>query len=126
MNRITSNNEGFTLIETVIALGVLGIGILAMFSMQSLGIRGNASASRISTQANWGADRIEQLIAENYDDIVTTLPAAIAGDPKYTVAWTTTNNSPLEDLKTVNITVTSVAEGKQVVLRQIIADQGAF
>ena len=126
-NMIINYNGGFTLIEAVISLGILSIGILAMFSMQTLGVRGNASAIRISTQATWGADKIEQLISGEYKDVVNTSSAAIANDPKYTIAWTTADDTPLQDMKTVTMTVTSVVDGsRKVEMRQIKADEGAF
>jgi len=62
------DNKGFTLIEVVIALGVLAIGIIAMFSMQTLGIKGNSSANRITETANWAADKMEEIISKKYND----------------------------------------------------------
>jgi len=62
------NEKGFSLIEVVIALAVLSIGILAMFSMQTVGIKGNVSANRVTAKSTWAADRIEQLLGLDYAD----------------------------------------------------------
>ena len=62
------NNKGFTLIEALVALGVLTIGILTMYTMQTGSIRGNFRASQISTAAAWAAVRMEQLSALAYND----------------------------------------------------------
>lgn len=62
------DKRGFTLIEVVIALAILAIGILAMFSMQTMGIKGNTTANHISTGSTWAADRLELLMALPYDD----------------------------------------------------------
>jgi len=66
--KFTSNQQGFTLIEVVIALGVLAFGILSIMLMQVSGIRGNSNANTITTQSNWAADRIEQLLNLDYPD----------------------------------------------------------
>ncbi len=65
-----NNEKGFTLIEVVIALGVLAIGIIAMFSMQTMGIKGNSSANRITETTIWAADKVEEIVALDYDDLV--------------------------------------------------------
>jgi len=64
----SNSQEGFTLIEVIIALGVLSIGMLSVMVMQVTGIRGNATANTITTESNWASDRVEQLLALDYDD----------------------------------------------------------
>ncbi len=65
MKNVT-NQAGFTLIEVVIALGVLSFGILALMLMQLSGIRGNSVANTITNESNWAADRIEQTLRFDY------------------------------------------------------------
>jgi type II secretory pathway pseudopilin PulG len=65
---IVANTKGFTLIEALVALGVLTIGILTMFTMQTGSVRGNIHASQISTAATWAMDKMEEFSALNYDD----------------------------------------------------------
>ena len=62
------DSKGFTLIEVVIALGILSFGILSVMIMQVSGIKGNATANIITSEANWATDRVEQLLALDYDD----------------------------------------------------------
>jgi len=62
------NQKGFTLIEVVIALGVLSFGILALMLMQLSGIRGNSVANTITSESNWAADRIEQSLRLDFFD----------------------------------------------------------
>lgn len=66
--RFTDNQQGFTLIEIVVALGVLSFGILSIMLMQVSGIKGNSTANTITTESNWAADRIEQLLNLDYPD----------------------------------------------------------
>ena len=84
------NEQGFTLIEVLIALAIFSIGILAVGSMQ-LRSTGGSTNARILTEASiWGQDRVETLMSCAYTDPVIT-PAdgtersAIAGS--YIVRW---------------------------------------
>lgn len=60
--------QGFSLIEVVIAIALLTIGILAAGSMQLGALRGNFQAKRLSQAVAGNADRLEQLMALPFDD----------------------------------------------------------
>jgi prepilin-type N-terminal cleavage/methylation domain-containing protein len=60
---------GFTLIEAMIAMAIFAIGILALYGMQLAAIKENITANRISTGSTWAVDKIEQLLALDYEDI---------------------------------------------------------
>ena len=78
-----TNNKGFTFVETLVALMVFTIGILALNKMQLISIWGNSNASGITTISNWAGDRIELIIGAPY---TPTLPNTCAGDdgsPEY-------------------------------------------
>jgi prepilin-type N-terminal cleavage/methylation domain-containing protein len=64
------NNKGFTLIETLIALMVFTIGILALNRMQFVSIRGNSNASGITSSSSWAAGQVEQLLRLDYADAI--------------------------------------------------------
>lgn len=68
MRYITREQDGFTLIETMVAMVIFTIGILALFGMQTAAIKENLAANNITTGATLASDRVEQLIALNYDD----------------------------------------------------------
>ena len=59
---------GFTLIETIMAMAIFTIGILGLFGMQSAAIKENRGANNITTGATLASDRVEELIALNYDN----------------------------------------------------------
>ena len=65
---IIRNTKGFTLIESLVAIAVLTIGILSLYSMQTTAINGNATANWMTVATTWGGDRVEQLLAMDYDD----------------------------------------------------------
>ena len=70
-----TNNKGFTFVETLVALMVFTIGILALNKMQLISIWGNSNASGITTTSNWAGDRIELIIGAPY---TPTLPSTCA------------------------------------------------
>lgn len=61
MNRIR-NQKGFTLIEALVAIVIFTIGIIALYTMQSTSVRGNANAIALTRAANSAADQVEKLI----------------------------------------------------------------
>jgi len=63
------NENGFTMIEILIAISIFAIGMLAVASMQVSGIHGNATANALTGAAAWAADRLETLLVRPYDHI---------------------------------------------------------
>lgn len=63
------NQKGFTLIEVLIAIVILSIGLLGIGQMQLMGIQGNASANGFSEAAEFGQDKLEELINLPYTDV---------------------------------------------------------
>lgn len=61
------SDHGFTLIEVLIALAVLTIGVLSVNAMQTASIRGNATASRITTATTVGTDVVERFFSLPYN-----------------------------------------------------------
>jgi len=60
--------DGFTLIEVMIAIFILVIGILGAMVMQEASIKGNSRAEHVTESANSASDRLEILMAMDYDD----------------------------------------------------------
>lgn len=79
-NIIAKNlQQGFTIIEVLVAIAILTIGILAMVTMQATSIKGNATANRISEATTWGADQVEQFFAKDFDDVTDIDADGLAG-----------------------------------------------
>ena len=72
---ILKNKQGFTLIETLIAMLLLAIGILAVNKMQITSIRGNTTANKLSVSSTLAGNSYERLLNVSYDDS-TMDPAA--------------------------------------------------
>jgi type IV pilus modification protein PilV len=110
---------GFTLIEALIAMFILTVGILSLYSMQLTSITGNSRASKITIGSNWAMDKIEELIEMDYDDLSDSYNDGEAGlddlsgaddqetssDEQYTLYWNVAEDYPIEGCKTLRVRV---------------------
>ncbi|MCP5146238.1 MAG: type IV pilus modification protein PilV [Gammaproteobacteria bacterium] len=71
-NNRRNRQAGFTLIEVMVSVLVLGIGLLGLTALQAQGLRGGSSAQQRTQATLLAYDMIERLRAD--------YPAAIAGD----------------------------------------------
>jgi type IV pilus modification protein PilV len=85
-------DNGFTLMEILIALSILSIGILAVTAMQIRSMQVNSLASNITESTTWAQDKMEDLISRSWTD-----PDLAAGTQNETaqdgtlVTWTVTD-----------------------------------
>lgn len=118
------SQSGFTLLEVIVAISILTFGILAVASMQSASIQGNALSISLTEGTSMASDRVEKLITRAYTH--ADLTAGTHTDPSppsgYTITWTVTDNSPIIDTKTVLITVSWTEHGasKTITLPRIV------
>jgi type IV pilus modification protein PilV len=63
--------DGFTLLEIIIAIGILSFGLLAVASMQTTSIKANTSALGLTGAMALAEDRVERLVAMPYRDATT-------------------------------------------------------
>ena len=120
--------EGFTLLEVIVAISILMFGILAVASMQSASIRGNALSISLTEGTALAADRVEKILTRSWThaDLTHNTTGTYHSDPSppsgFTVRWTVTDNSPITDTKTVLITVSWKEHGvdKSITLPRII------
>jgi prepilin-type N-terminal cleavage/methylation domain-containing protein len=117
-----SGQGGFTLIEILIAMVVLGFGILAVASMQTSAARGTALGRRLTEANNLASQQIELFKTLPYADASIasgshmpddTVPGGTPDDDTqdgalgYTISWTVTDDDPLTDMKKIDVTVVS-------------------
>lgn len=76
---ILKNDQGFTLIESLIAMFVLAIGILALNTMQISSIRGNTTANKLTVTSTLAGNSYERLLNISYDD--STMDTDPASNP---------------------------------------------
>jgi type IV pilus assembly protein PilV len=102
-----SIEEGFTLVEIMIALLVLSVGLVALAALQTSAIRGNAFSKRMTTAVSIANEKMEQLKNSSYANILSeSLTQIKQSNTNYSRQVTVINNSPLPNTKTVNVTIT--------------------
>ena len=89
--QIINNEKGFTLIEALVAMVILVIGILSLYTMQTTSVKGNVNAFGLTSAATWATERIERLFTEKYDDIKDDAVGETSPDGRYTVTWDVEN-----------------------------------
>ena len=116
--------QGSALLEVVVAISILAIGLLAVASMQVAAIRGNSFAGNVTEGSCMASDRLEKLMSQTYDHADLTAGAHTDPSPPsgYTVTWNVTDDSPLNDTKTITLTVIWSNHGaqKSVAMQRII------
>jgi prepilin-type N-terminal cleavage/methylation domain-containing protein len=120
-----TDNKGFTLIEVIIALAILTIGILSVNAMQTVSIRGNYTANRLTSATTWATDRAEILFNLEYDDAelqddggggaglaglddataATADGNDVSPDGEYTIYWNIAEDVPMDNLKTIRVII---------------------
>jgi type IV pilus assembly protein PilV len=107
MDKLKKEN-GFTLIEVLIALTIFAVGLLAVAAMQTSAVKMNSTSNKMTNLSTLAMDQIEKLSALPYTD-----PAFDpAGNPyennmgDYTVSYTVTPDSPMQNIMTIQVTVT--------------------
>lgn len=71
LDRAEKNENGFTLIETAIALIILAIALLGIAQMQISAMQGNRSSYDITEASALASDIIEQLVIQSWNPSVT-------------------------------------------------------
>jgi prepilin-type N-terminal cleavage/methylation domain-containing protein len=123
------NQEGFTLIEVLIAMAIFAVGILALAGLQVTYIGGNASAQMQTEATALGAQVIEHLKslpfdAAELDSTANPHQPPAGGNGPYDVRWTVADNTPVNNAKTIDVTVTPLnrVNGRRVNISTIIGE----
>jgi type IV pilus assembly protein PilV len=102
-----SIEEGFTLIEIMITLVILSIGLTSLAGLQVSAIKGNTFSKRMTAAVSIANEKLEQMKDTDYANILSESSTQITrSNMRFTRQITVTNNSPLANTKTVNVTVT--------------------
>ena len=121
---------GFTLIEVLMAMAIFLIGILAVLLMHIKAINTNAGARGVTENYTWAMDKVEHLLELNYADAQLAAGDHSLEAGSFTqasdgidnngngqidesgetgqimISWTVQDNYPIEDAKSVRVTVT--------------------
>jgi Tfp pilus assembly protein PilV len=93
---------GFTIIEVLLALAILGFGLLTIATLQVNNTNFNSGSRQQTEGYTWAMDQVENLLHGGYDtdaDLQVQGSAAVVGDGHmitqgpYTVEWDVIDNS---------------------------------
>jgi prepilin-type N-terminal cleavage/methylation domain-containing protein len=118
--------NGFTLVELLIAIGIFSIGILAVATLQVNTISGNNGARKIADVLVMAEDQVENFMTMPYNDAQLD-PAA---NPQrvdtggYSMVWNVAmadlNGNGTDDAKSISMTVSHLGDRKRSFTMQYI------
>jgi type IV pilus assembly protein PilV len=140
MEKYNSQN-GFTLIEVMVAIALLTIGILGAATMQITSIDGNNTAMRLTGAATWGEGELETLMGLPYghvdlrDDSNAGANAGLTGldntdaagsladggpvvQDNFTIFWNVADDYPVLGTKTIRVIVRRNDKGVMKIVTQ--------
>ena len=121
------NENGFTLIETMLAIAIMAIGLLALASLQVTAIGGNAQSKKRTLALSLAEDKIETYRHTAYASIPAGQEVETGLETLYTRNTNVENDTPVTGVKTVTVTVfwhNMNDKLKQVQLVTIVANYG--
>lgn len=106
LNDNQTRQQGFTLIEVMMAMVILGIGIMSIVALQTRDTMYNNSSRRQTQAYTWAMDRVERLRALPYTDGDLAISSHSETQSPYTVQWVVSDNTTkVADTKKVAVTV---------------------
>lgn len=143
-NIFCADQQGFTIIEVMIAVAILSVGLLGIASMQMSAIRGNNLSDNITCALTLAEDKMEELLGMDYvnpdledvtytnnDDLSRIDPGWIdrqelnidetgkTGAGQFRRVWNIADNKPIENNKTITVIVLWDNDGHQVSLTSV-------
>ena len=111
--RRANNEEGFNLIEVLVAISILTIGLLAVAKMQGTALSGDSFASAVTESSTLAQDRLETLLSLPYNDANLDSGNHQDATPpaRHTITWTVTDDEPVPNSKLIEVTVTRQYKG---------------
>jgi len=123
MHSFYKSNNGFTLIEVLIAITVFSVGLLGITSLTIGIIKGNKFSNNLATATTLAQDRMEEIVGAGYTSASGKDEAYgnIADYPPYRRTTVIDNNKPSMDMKTVTVTVYWNSDTHSVVSKTILS-----
>jgi type IV pilus assembly protein PilV len=120
MRKNLQNQNGFTLLEILVALTIFAVGMLGIAGVQIQSLRYNSGSDDRTRTAAAAQDVLEQILSWEDSNPVfnvdTTAPVSIAAQADFTATYTIDSAAPVNGVATVTVNVTRNATGRSVSL----------
>ena len=122
------NRRGLTLVEVIIAMGLVFVALLALSGLATVSWKGAATGKHLSTATFLAQEKIEQLTLIGYNPTIlspieTDEPYETQPDfPLYKRVATISPNTPTVGLQTITVTVSWAEDRHSVSLSTIVAE----
>jgi Tfp pilus assembly protein PilV len=128
--RVKPDGMGFSIVEILIAIVILGLALLGFAGVTFYSINQVHSADMVSVATTLAMDQLEAIKALPYEEVTSgsdpNNPVTQLGEPEgsYTREWTVQEDTPDAGTKTVRVTVSYAdrERDKQVQVFTIIAE----
>ena len=114
--------RGFTLIEILIAMSILSVGFLGSASLAVGIIKGNYHAKSVTTAIVLAQDKLEDMKKAGYPFAVSSTEGynSMPEFRPYKRVTTVSANTPLTDMKTINIEVFWKSDAHSIVVKTVL------
>ncbi|HDR15353.1 MAG TPA: prepilin-type N-terminal cleavage/methylation domain-containing protein [Desulfobacteraceae bacterium] len=101
------SQEGFTLLEVIIAISILAVGLLAVAAMQDSAMKATVEAYNTTERTIRAQDRMELLLSLPYKDsmLLAGSHSDASAPPGYTITWNVDEDDPVTNSKKVTVFV---------------------
>ena len=117
--------NGFTLLEVLIAILILSVGMMGMASLTVAIINGNRFSNDLTTATTLAQDKMEDVRGTSYSTVASETKAVLSSPyDEYKQEVTIADDSPATGMKTVSVKVYwggASKEGHNVELKTILA-----
>ena len=93
MYRNRTKQNGFTLLEILIAMVILAVGLLALSSMQGNFAAGNAKGRQLTRAMNLASSQVENMTNTDFDNVNNGTRTVTVNNIDYRIRWYFTNAS---------------------------------
>lgn len=106
-----TNNQGYSMVETMIAIAIMSIAILGIISMQASSGTSVRKSGDATIAISLGTARLEQLMALSYIDLFNPAVAPPAsenqgpGDRSFIVEWAAAADTPVSNTARITVDV---------------------
>jgi type IV pilus assembly protein PilV len=102
---------GFTVVEVMVAVLLIGVGLMALASVSTSVTRANAQSSALTVAGGLAQERIETLRSAPYASIASGGDERDLDRVTYRRTWNVADDQPRVGLKTILVTVTWTSRG---------------